>query len=513
MPLTKRGSGILLHISSLPGDYGIGTLGQKAKDFIDLLVTMDCSYWQILPTGPTDACNSPYKSTSAFAGNPLFIDLEILQQWGLLTAAELINSRSQDPPYTVNFENLIKNRETVFDLAFHRLTSEFKKNMVEFRESNQAWLPDFALYSTLSQEFSEMNWTKWENNDLIHRKPDALSNAMKRYNEKINYHCFLQYAFYRQWFELKTYANAKGINIIGDMPIYVAHESADVWSHPEFFQLDSDGHPLFVAGVPPDYFSETGQLWGNPLYRWDVMKDDGYLWWMNRISSALNSFDMVRIDHFRGFSAYWSVPATETTAKKGQWIPGPGMDFFSRVFEKFPDPGIIAEDLGVQDEALIKLLSDTGLPGMRVMEFGFIDTNDNIHLPHNYTQNTVAYTGTHDNNTLLGTFYEYSHDERCSALNYCDYTDTWENQWQVGGPQSSSCHSFIRPLWQSASNLVILPIQDVCGYGGDTKMNRPGTCLGNWTFRITTAGLSTVDTQWIKNLNTLFHRAPEKPKQ
>ncbi|MGV8905077.1 MAG: 4-alpha-glucanotransferase [Acetobacterium sp.] len=513
MPLTKRASGILMHISSLPGDYGIGTFGQNAKDFIDLLVSMDCSYWQILPTGPADDCNSPYKSTSAFAGNPLFIDLEILHQWGLLTAEELNSSRSPDPPYSVNFKSLSQNRETIFGLAFHRLTPELKRDIQEFREFNQAWLPDFALYTTLSQEFSEMNWTKWKNRDLIHRKPQALAAAMKMFNAKINYHCFLQYTFYRQWFELKSYANTRGIKIIGDMPIYVSHESADVWSHPDLFQLDSEGHPLFVAGVPPDYFSENGQLWGNPLYRWDVMKNEGYSWWMNRMSSALKAFDMVRIDHFRGFSAYWSVPATETTAKKGQWMPGPGMDFFNQVFEKFGDPGIIAEDLGIQDDALAKLLYDTGLPGMRVMVFGFLDETNNLHLPHNYTQNTVAYTGTHDNNTLLGTFGEYSPDERSYALDYCDYTDAWENQWQLGGPQSSSCHSFIHSLWQSAADLVMLPIQDFCGYGADTKMNQPGTCQGNWTFRITQEGLSSVDIQWMKKMNTLYHRAPEKLKQ
>lgn len=510
MSLTKRASGILMHISSLPGDYGIGTLGLEAREFIDLLANMDCSYWQILPIGPTDDYYSPYKSTSAFAGNPLFIDLEILLQWGLLTEEELMNSRSNDSPYTVNFHNLIKSRETVFSLAFSRLTPEMTKNLHEFKETNQAWLPDFALYTTLTLEFSEMDWTKWKNKDLVRRNDNALSLAIRMFDEQINYHCFLQYAFYRQWFELKTYAKAKGIKIIGDIPIYVAHESADVWSHPDLFQLDSDGRSLFVAGVPPDYFSENGQLWGNPLYRWDVMKDDGYAWWMDRISSALKTFDMIRIDHFRGFSAYWSVPATETTAKKGEWIPGPGMDFFNRVFEKFQDPGIIAEDLGVQDDALTKLLSETGFPGMRVMEFGFIDTNDNIHLPHNYTKNTVAYTGTHDNNTLLGTFSEYSPEERSYALNYSGYSDAWENQWQIGGPQSASCHSFIRPLWQSAANLVMLPIQDVCGFGKDTKMNQPGTAQGNWAFRMTRDGFSTVDIKWMKDLNILFHRSPTK---
>ncbi|HEY5557910.1 4-alpha-glucanotransferase [Acetobacterium sp.] len=513
MSLTERVSGILMHISSLPGDYGIGTFGREARDFIDLLANMNCSYWQILPTGPIDDCYSPYKSTSAFAGNPFFIDLETLHQWGLLTEEELMNSRSKDSPYAVNYKDLIKNRETVFGLAFHRLTPELKKSVRKFRRANQAWLPDFALYTTLTREFSEPNWTKWKNTSLIHRKSHALYHAMKMYIEEINYHCFLQYAFYRQWFELKTYANTKGIKIIGDMPIYISHESSDVWSHPELFQLDSQGRPLFVAGVPPDYFSENGQLWGNPLYRWDVMKTDGYSWWMERIKASLKAFDMVRIDHFRGFSAYWSVKASETTAKKGKWVPGPGMDFFNRVFEKFQAPDIIAEDLGVQDEALTQLLSETGFPGMRVMQFGFMDATNNIHLPHNYSQNTVAYTGTHDNNTLLGAFSDYSTEDRTYALNYCNYTDAWENQWKLGGPQSLSCHCFVNSLWQSAANLVILPIQDVCGYGEDTKMNHPGTINGNWAFRITKEGLSSIDIQWMKKLNTLYHRAPVKIKR
>lgn len=510
MPLRERTSGILMHVSTLPGHYGIGTLGQEAKDFVDLLVNMDCTYWQILPTGPTDNCYSPYKSTSAFAGNPLFIDLEAFHEWGLLTKEELNDSRSVDSPFVVNFQNLIKNRKKFFSLAFHRLTPKLKKSIQTFREANNAWLPDFALYTTLTEEYSEMNWTKWQNLDLIHRQPITLSQAMDTHKETIDYHCFLQYAFYCQWFELKAYANTKGIKIIGDIPFYVAQESADVWSHPKLFQLDDHGCPLAIAGVPPDYFSEDGQLWGNPLYRWDMMKNDGYSWWMERISASLKAFDMVRIDHFRGFSAYWSVSASEATSKKGEWVPGPGMEFFNRVFEKFQVPGIIAEDLGVQDAALVQLLSDTGLPGMRIMEFGFIDNTNNIHLPHNYTQNTVAYTGTHDNNTLLGTFFEYSPEDRCYALNYCGYADAWENQWQIGGPQSSSCHAFIRTLWQSAANLVILPIQDVCGYGEDTKMNQPGTTQGNWVFRMTKEGLFLVDTSWMKHMNTLYHRTPTK---
>lgn len=506
MSLKSRSSGVLMPVSALPGDYGIGTLGQEARSFIDRLQAMGCTYWQILPVGPVDACFSPYKSTSAFAGNPFLIDLELLSDWGLLTANELSASRSADPPYSIYYPNLIRNRQTVFKLAYTRLSDQLKKDIQDYSDANQDWLPDFSLYTVLSQHFLEEDWTKWNNQDLVRRTPDALALARHRYHEEISFQSFLQYAYDRQWSTLKTYANTRGIQIIGDMPIYVAHTSADVWCHPELFLLDKRGCPIEVAGVPPDYFCEDGQLWGNPLYRWDVMKNNQYGWWMRRIEKALASFDLVRIDHFRGFSAYWSVPVSEETARNGRWIPGPAMDFFSQLKKSFPNPGIIAEDLGLQDHELVKLLADTGFPGMRIMEFAFIDEVNNIHLPHNYTPNTVAYSGTHDNNTLLGTFFDYSPEHRDYAFEYCGYADRWENQWQIGGHHSSSCRAFIRTLFQSAANLVILPIQDLCGYGSDTRMNKPGTTKNNWVFRMTREGLAAIDVDWYDHLNQLYHR-------
>lgn len=506
MSITKRSSGVLMHISVLPGDYGIGTLGEEARHFVDLLVRMNCAYWQILPTGPIDACFSPYKSASAFAGNPLFIDLDILFQWGLLTGAELNTYRSTDSPYSVHYPNLIDNRKTVFKLAYSRLTPDFKKEIEEYVKANSEWLPDFSLYTVLSQTFSEDDWTKWKDSNLIHRDAAALSAARLTFVEDINYHNFLQYAYAKQWSDLKTYANSKGIKIIGDIPIYLAHASADVWCRPELFQLDEDGRPLEVAGVPPDYFSKDGQLWGNPLYRWDVMKNDGYAWWMNRMIKALETFNTVRIDHFRGFSAYCCIKACEVTARNARWVPGPGIDFFEKLAATIPYANIIAEDLGIQDEDLIKLLKDTGFPGMRIMAFGFIDDIDNIHLPHNYTANMVAYSGTHDNNTLLGTFFTYSPEHRNYAFDYCGYTDQWENQWQIGGARSFSCRAFIRTLFQSVANLVILPIQDVCGFGEDTRFNEPGTTGNNWVFRMTRQGLAEIDTDWYKKLNLLYKR-------
>lgn len=507
MSLKSRSSGVLMPISALPGDYGIGTLGTEARAFVDLIQSMGCSYWQILPIGPVDDYFSPYKSTSAFAGNPFLIDLELLFQWGLLTADELAASRSADPPYSVSYANLIDNRNAIFKIAYSRLTPALKNDIQKYALANCDWLPDFSLYTVLSQHLSENDWTKWSNPDLVNRKPAELLSVTSLYQDEIDYQNFLQYAYDRQWTALKTYANGKGIKIIGDMPIYVAHTSADVWCNPELFQLDATGCSIEVAGVPPDYFAKEGQLWGNPLYHWDVMKEDQYAWWMRRIKRALESFDTIRIDHFRAFSAYCSIPATEETAKNGRWIPGPSMDFFRQLKKSFDEPSIIAEDLGLQDEDLRQLLKDTGFPGMRIMEFAFIDDQNNIHLPHNYTANTVAYSGTHDNNTLLGTFFDYTPEQRRYAFDYCGYTEAWENQWQIGGHQSPSCRAFIRTLFQSAANLVILPIQDVCGYGKDTRINEPGTTANNWVFRMTREGLSAIDADWYKTLNHLYKRS------
>ncbi|WP_373484262.1 4-alpha-glucanotransferase [Acetobacterium sp.] len=506
MSLKTRSSGVLMSVSSLPGDYGIGTLGTEARHFVDLLQSMGCNYWQILPVGPVDDYFSPYNSTSAFAGNPLFIDLQLLFKWGLLTADELSASKSADPPYSINYPNLIDNRNAIFKIAYSRLSTSLKNDIDQYCLANHEWLPDFSLYTVLSQHFSEKNWTKWNNPDLVKRQPAALLSVTSAYQDEIDYQNFLQYLYDKQWTALKTYANGKGIKIIGDMPIYLAHTSADVWCHPDLFQLDANGSCVEVAGVPPDYFAKDGQLWGNPLYHWDVMKADNYGWWMRRIKHALESFDIVRIDHFRAFSAYCSIPATEETARNGRWIPGPAMDFFTQLHKTFPEPNIIAEDLGLQDEDLVKLLKDTGFPGMRIMEFAFIDDQNNLHLPHNYSANTVAYSGTHDNNTLLGTFFDYTPEHRRYAFDYCGYTDAWENQWQIGGHQSPSCRAFIRTLFQSAANLVILPIQDVCGYGSDTRMNEPGTMKNNWVFRMTREGLSQIDVDWYNHINQLYQR-------
>ena len=290
------------------------------------------------------------------------------------------------------------------------------------------------------------------------------------------------------------------------MPIYLSYENADIWANPKYFQLDENRCPSRVAGVPPDYFSENGQLWGNPLYDWKILKKDGYSWWNRRLSKGLELYDLLRIDHFRGFSAYWSIPADSKSAKNGEWVKGPGFDFFSQFAKNHDTSSIIVEDLGVQDKDLQNLLDKTGYPGMRLLSFAFIDTVDNIHLPHNYPINSIAYTGTHDNNTLLGSLFGYSSEQRSYALNYCNYQENYPNNWQTGGSCSASCRSIIKTLWKSPANLVILPIQDLCGYGKDTMINEPGTIGDNWEFRMTKEGLSTIDEEWYKHLNVLYHR-------
>ena len=356
---------------------------------------------------------------------------------------------------------------------------------------------------TLREKNNNTDWYLWKDEELKFHKKEAVEKAFEKYADEVFFHEFLQYEFYSQWEKIKSEINKNGIKMIGDMPIYVSLESADVWANRELFDLSEDGSPRLVAGVPPDYFSEEGQMWGNPLYNWELMKKQNYSWWIERIENSLQIFDMVRIDHFRGFSAYWGVPADAENAKSGNWIKGPGMDFFNVVMKKFNNSQIIAEDLGDIDEDVVKLLKETKLPGMRVMQFAFIGDRDSIHLPHNYEKNVIAYTGTHDNNTILGWLWEASPENRKTALNYCNFTG---KDWGMGGYYSESCRSVIRTLWQSPAQLTIVPIQDLCGFGSDTKMNQPGVANGNWAFRITEEALSQIDRKWIESINDIYRR-------
>lgn len=505
--LFPRSSGVLLHVSSLPGDFGIGTFGKEARAFVDQLSEMGCTWWQVLPFGPIDAFNSPYKSLSAFAGNIYFIDPQGLGEAGLLTAAEVEGAKINHNPYSVDYTTIKATRLSLFRLAYTRLTEERKENIANFVQANDHWLTDYALCQAIQKEQSGRPWTQWTDDFLKRRDPKALDAATKRLEDEIHFQYFLQYIFSTQWQSIKEYAGTKGIQIMGDMPIYVDIESADVWVHPQLFEIDAEGHPISVAGVPPDYFCEDGQLWGNPLYHWPNMEKTGYAWWIQRLKHTLTLFDAVRIDHFRAFSAYWAVPGDAPTAREGKWLPGPGMKLFDAFTDAidFSTPRIIAEDLGVMDEGVISLLADSGLPGMGVLQFGFIEDGDNQHLPHNYSKKTVAYTGTHDNNTLLGWLWELLPCQRENALAYVGYTGQGDD-WQVGGPKSPSCRAFIRALWQSGASIAIVPIQDLCGFGGDTKMNKPGQADGNWAFRVAPEALKSIDVSFIKALNQLYKR-------
>lgn len=475
----KRGSGVLMHISSLFGDYSCGSFGEEAKYFIDFLSECGFSYWQVLPFCMVDECNSPYKSYSAFAGNPYFVDLNELKKKGLLCEEEL-SSAKQQTPYSCEYVRLYHTRCDILMKASKRCTN---KNEIEDFISSMPYLESFCNFMALKAANSEAPWVEWKNEEV-----DSSILFMWK---------FIQYEFFSQWKEVKEYANKKNIKIIGDIPIYVSYDSSDVWANRHLFELDDDGSPKCVAGVPPDYFSADGQLWGNPLYKWEDMKKDGFSWWMDRLAHMFKMFDCVRIDHFRAFESYWSVPYGAKTAKEGSWVKGPGKEFIDMIKTTFPDCEIIAEDLGEITKDVKELVSYSGFPGMKVFQFGFFGDYDNTHQPHNYEKNCVAYTGTHDNNTLLGYVWELDEIPRKNMLSYCGYdSPDWNNGYD----------NIIRTVWQSHANTVILPIQDLLGYGSDTRLNIPGKADGNWQFRITKQQLCEIDKEKYRKLNEKYGR-------
>ncbi len=475
----ERKSGVLMHISSLYGDYSIGSFGKCAKEFIDFLCELKFTYWQVLPFLMADDFNSPYQSYSAFSGNPYFVDLEILYKKGLLTKEELtLNHQTQ--PYSAEYERLYQMRFDLLKIASKRVQNKDEINkFVELRPH----IKDFCIFMAKKEANSEKPWYEWTNDEI-----DDDTLFMWK---------FIQYEFLNEWADIKKYANEKGIKIIGDIPMYVALDSSDVWANKEEFLLDENNFPLCVAGVPPDYFSSDGQLWGNPLYDWDAMKKNGYKWWIDRMTYMTELFDGVRIDHFRGLESFWAVPYGDKTARGGRWVKGPGMDLIEKFNEKFSDTLIIAEDLGEITDDVKKLLSDSGYPGVRVFQFGFLDDSDNPHIPHNYINNSVAYTGTHDNNTLLGHLWELPMDNKRRMLEYCNYhLDDWEKGYD----------SILRSIFASNAGIVILPIQDLLGYGSDTRINVPGRAEGNWQYRITKEQLQSIDKEKFKRFNKLYKR-------
>ena len=474
----KRKSGVLMHISSLYGDYSIGSFGEAAKEFVDFLSECKFSYWQVLPFNMADSFNSPYQSYSAFSGNPYFVDLEILFKKGLVTKDELDIAR-QAQPYGAEYERLWEERFTLLMKASSRVVD---KNKVSSYIEARPLVNNFCLFMAKKDANENKPWNLWTREDY-----DPATLFMWQ---------FIQYEFINEWLDIKAYANEKGIKIIGDIPIYVSFDSSDVWSNKEEFLLDGD-KPTLVAGVPPDYFCEDGQLWGNPLYNWEKMRENGFSWWMERIAYMTELFDGVRIDHFRGLESFWAVPYGSKTAKNGKWIKGPGTDFIEKINSRFSDKLIIAEDLGEITEEVVKLLEDNNLPGIRVFQFGFLGDYDNPHMPHNYINNCVAYTGTHDNNTLLGYLWELDMDNKKRMLEYCNY---FSQDWGNG------IDSILRAVFMSNAGIVLLPIQDLLCYGSDTRMNIPGQADGNWRFRITKDQLLSIDKNKYIRLNELYKR-------
>lgn len=497
----KRKSGVLMPLSCINGNFGVGVMGKEAFDFIDKLKRMGFSCWQVLPVGMTDQMNSPYCSCSAFAGNPVYIDLREFPK-ELLTDEDVNGNIYHGSCYTADYKFALEKRMNSLRKAFESASEELLENVKKFVSENK-YCRDFSLYMALKEKHDLAPW--WEWSDKYKSYSSAVRSVDSELENESLFQSFVQYLFYSQWDKLKKYANSQGIEILGDMPIYVSLDSADVWANTELFKLDEKTlKPKKVAGVPPDYFSADGQLWGNPIYDWDKMEKDGFKWWTDRIEFALKIYDTVRIDHFRALASYWEVDAEAKTAKVGEWKDGPKMKLFNKVSERLGEMSIVAEDLGTFGEDVVKLLDDTGFPGMRVIQFGFDPNGDSTHLPHNYPRNCVAYVGTHDNNTLLGWLYEASPDERKFALDYCGYKG---NNWGDGGYKSESCRSVIETVWKSSAYLSIISFQDMCGFGSDARMNRPGIAEENWLYRAGKDAIDNVDEEYYRYINRLYRRS------
>ena len=467
-----RNAGILMPVSALPSPYGIGSLGDAARDFIDFLVRSGQSCWQLLPVGPTSYGDSPYQSFSSFAGNPYFIDLDELEREGLLEKSEYEHLNWGGDPAAIDYGLLYQARYPVLRRACQRLAERQDQEFLSFCKAETFWLEDYALFMALKNKYNGSSWFQWPE-DVRLRKPAALNEARRELADELTFWKAVQYLFYHQWEQIKTLANEKGITIIGDLPIYAAGDSADVWANPEQFQLDEDGLPVEVAGCPPDAFTEDGQLWGNPLFDWDKMKEDGYRWWLQRIKAQYRICDTLRIDHFRGFDEYYAIPYGDKTARNGRWRPGPGLAFFRRVNEALNTPDIIAEDLGFLTPSVGQLLKDTGYPGMKILEFAFDDRDaGSDYLPHCYGTHCVVYAGTHDNDTIQGWMVNAPADTVAYAREYLRLNAEEGYHWGM-----------MRGAWASPADLAVMQMQDVLGLGGEARMNVPSTLGGNWCWR------------------------------
>lgn len=498
----NRAAGIILHPTSLPGPDGIGDLGPEAYRWIDFLHRSGCQLWQVLPLGPTGYADSPYQCFSAFAGNPYLISATMLLDQGLLKKDDLAD-RPQFPLEKVDYGPVIEWKITILRRCF----SHFRKNLnptqqaefESYKHAQKEWLAPFATFMAIKDQQGGGGWNEWPE-ELRKRKPKTMAKFIKEFAEAIEYQSFQQFLFHRQWTALRDYAHEKGIRIVGDIPIFVAYDSADVWMHKDLFYLDNDDLPEVVAGVPPDYFSETGQLWGNPLYNWEVHRNDGYRWWLARMQSVLNQVDIVRLDHFRGFEAYWEVPFGRETAVEGRWVTGPGKDFLKVIKAELGELPIIAEDLGVITEPVKQMRDRFNLPGMKILQFAFAKDPDDDFLPHNYPENCVAYTGTHDNNTTRGWYESAPEREQDFCRRY------------LARSGQDIAWSMIRALWGSVAAWVLAPMQDFLSLGYWARMNYPGTASGNWGWRMHPDAINEGLIDRLHETNYLYGRLPQTEK-
>lgn len=495
-----RSSGILMPVFSLPSPYGIGTLGEEAYRFCDFLKKAGQSIWQLLPVCPTSYGDSPYQSFSSYAGNPYFIDLDLLCKQGYLDKKDYESVDFGDDPHSIDYGKLYNNRYPVLYKAYKNFCKAPTDYYTEFCAKNGWWLEDYALFAALKTKNGGKAWTKWTKPVAV-REPAALAKARAELRDDIEFHKTVQYFFNEQWTALKRYANKNGIEIMGDLPIYVAYDSADVWSDPKQFELDSDLKPIEVAGCPPDAFSKDGQLWGNPLYDWEYMKNDTpkYAFWQNRISYSLELYDILRIDHFRGFESYYAIPAGDKTAKFGRWRKGPDMELFDTLKQSLGELPIIAEDLGFLTDDVKKLLKNSGFPGMKVLQFAFDAREENDYLPYNYDKNCVVYTGTHDNDTLMGWF------------DTADETDVEQAKAYLRHEQKDGFNwAMINTAMASVADRVIIPMQDFIGSGSEARINEPSTLGGNWCWRIAKGCTNDWLAEIIYKIVKTYGRYPEK---
>lgn len=490
----KRSSGVLMPISALSGDTGIGTLGDAAYRFVDFLESGGQSYWQILPICPTSFGDSPYQSFSTYAGNPYFIDLHRVAEEGYLTEEEISSVKWCHREDNIDYSLLYLERHKIFAVMQERFLENPPEDFNLFCAENAFWLENYALFMALKDAHGGRPFEEWEE-DIRVRTPEAVSRWLVQCGGRIGYYKMLQYFFFKQWFELKSYANGKGIKIIGDLPIYVAADSADVWAGPELFYLDPELRPVEVAGCPPDAFSEDGQLWGNPVYNWEYMKSTDYTWWKNRLKMSLQYYDVVRIDHFRAFDSYYCIPFGADNAKDGVWRKGPGMELFDSIRETMGELPIIAEDLGFLTDSVRQLLKDSGFPGMKVLQFAFDSREESDYLPHRYSSNTVVYTGTHDNDTIIG---------------WVNTADPRDVDYAVKYLRARSREALPREMMlaalSSVSNLCILTMQDIVGLGSEARMNTPSTVGENWKWRIKEGEITPAAAEFLLYYTKLYHR-------